>query len=301
MTPAPIALFVYNRPWHTRQTVEALQKNELASKSDLFIFSDAPKKSSQSGLVNSVRKYINSVTGFKSVVIEEKYINNGLANSIIGGVSRLCKEFGQVIVLEDDLVTSPHFLSYMNQALNIYRYNDTVISIHGYVFPIKSKLPETFFLRGADCWGWATWDRGWNAFEQNANKLLYEIKYKNLANQFNYNGAVNNVKMLNDQINGKIDAWCIRWHASAFLKNKLTLYPGVSLVHNIGVDATGVHCGSTNYYDCEVSKQPIDINDIPVIENEEVRRLVEEYFRNIEIPIVNRIKNRIRRIYNKYI
>ena len=209
----------------------------------------------------------------------ERDSNKGLANSIIDGVSKLCREFGQVIVVEDDLVTSPHFLSYMNKALNIYRYNDTVISIHGYIFPLKSKLPETFFLRGADCWGWATWDRGWNLFEQDGNKLLYEIISKNLVNEFNYNGALNNIKMLSDQINGKIDAWCIRWHASAFLKNKLTLYPGVSLVNNIGLDGTGEHCGVTNYYDCEVSKDPIDIKDISVTDNEEIRRLVEEYLR----------------------
>ena len=204
MALAPIALFVYNRPKHTLFTVESLQKNILANESDLFIFSDAPKNPSQSGLVNSVRKYIHGITGFKSVTIVERDSNKGLANSIIDGVSRICREFGQVIVLEDDMVTSPHFLSYMNEALNIYRYNDTVISIHGYIYPIKSKLPETFFLRGADCWGWATWDRGWNLFEPNGNKLLHELKDKNMVNQFNYNGAFNNIKMLNDQINATL-------------------------------------------------------------------------------------------------
>jgi hypothetical protein len=300
VTLAPIALFVYNRPKHTLCTVESLQSNILANESDLIIFSDGPKYKSQSEMVNSVRKYIHGITGFKSVKIIERDINIGLSKSIIDGVSRICKEFGQVIVLEDDLIASPHFLGYMNNALNIYRHNDIVISIHGYMYPIKSKLPETFFLRGADCWGWATWDRGWNLFEQNGNKLLHEIRYKNLGKQFNYNGALNNIKMLNDQINGKNDSWCIRWHASAFLKNKLTLYPGVSLINNIGVDGTGAHCGTTNYFDCEVSKHPIDIKDIPVTDNEEVRWLVEEYLRNMEKPIVNRIKNKIRRIYNKY-
>ena len=113
---------------------------------------------------------------------------------------------------------------------------------------------------------------------------------------FNYNGAFNNIKMLNER-----DSWCIRWHASAFLKNKLTLYPGVSLVNNIGLDGTGVHCGTTLHYDCEVSKNPIEIKEIAVSENEEVRRLVEEYLRNIEKPIVNRMKNKIRRFSNKYI
>jgi hypothetical protein len=107
--------------------------------------------------------------------------------------------------------------------------------------------------------------------------------------------------MLNNQIYGKCDSWCIRWHASAFLNNKLTLYPGMSLINNIGVDGTGVHCGTTNYYDCEVSKHPIDIKDIAVTDNEEVRRLVEEYLNNMKMPIINRIRNKIRKFYNNYI
>jgi hypothetical protein len=296
MALAPIALFAYNRPKHTLCTVESLRLNNLSNASDLFIFSDAPKVHSQSVLVNNVRKYIHGITGFKSVTIVERDVNKGLANSIIDGVSRLCREFGQVIVLEDDLVTSPHFLKYMNEALNFYRDNDRVISIHGYIYPFKSKLPETFFLKGADCWGWATWDRGWNLFEPKGERLLHELKYRNLVNQFNYNGAFNNIKLFD-----KSDSWCIRWHASAFLKNKLTLYPGVSLVNNIGIDGTGEHCGPTNYYDCEVSKNPIEIKEIAVTENEEVRRLVEEYLRNIEKPIINRIINKIRTISNKYI
>ena len=301
MALAPIALFVYNRPEHTLRTVKSLLNNTFANESNLYIFSDGPIKLSQSELVNSVRKYIHSIVGFKSVTIVERDTNKGLANSIIDGVSMLCQEFGQVIVLEDDLVTSQHFLSYMNKSLNYYRYNDKVISIHGYMYPIKSKLPETFFLRGADCWGGATWERGWNLFEQNGTKLLYEIKHRNLVKQFNYNGAINNIKMLNNQIDGKSDSWAIRWHASAFLKNKLTLYPGVSLVNNIGLDGTGEHCGSTNYYDCEVSKHPVEIKDIVVTDNEEVRSLIEEYFRNIKKPIFRRIKNKIRRICIRYV
>ena len=153
---APIALFVYNRPGHTQQTVEALLKNELAMESDLFIFSDAAKSSEIEVKVNAVREFIKSISGFRSLTIIERESNLGLANSIIDGVTNLCNEYGQVIVLEDDLVTSPFFLKYMNDGLNYYRDEEQVISIHGYIYPFDAKLPETFFLRGADCWGWAT-------------------------------------------------------------------------------------------------------------------------------------------------
>ena len=188
----------------------------------------------------------------------------------------------------------------MNDALNIYKDNETVISIHGYTYPVSGNLPETFFLRGADCWGWATWKRGWALFNSDATKLLKLIKDKKLENIFNFDGGYDYMDLLRSQAQGKNDSWAVRWYASAFLENKLTLYPGVSLINNIGVDGTGVHCGSTIYYDCEVSKHPIEIKDIAVTDNKEVRRLVGEYLRNMKYPIVNRIKNKIRRIYNKY-
>ena len=160
MDLAPVILFVYNRLWHTKQTVEALRKNEHAMNTDLFIFSDAPKNNISAPAVEEVRKYIRGIGGFRSVSIVERDENFGLSKSIVDGVTSLCNEFGRVIVLEDDLVTSPYFLNYMNEGLNIYRHEEDVISIHGYVYPLVENLPETFFFRGTDCWGWATGKEG---------------------------------------------------------------------------------------------------------------------------------------------
>ena len=148
----PIILFVYNRPWHTRQTVKALQKNELAGRSDLFIFSDGPKDEQTEKAVQKVREYIHTIDGFQTVTIREREENWGLANSIIDGVTQIVNEYGRVIVLEDDLMTSPFFLRYMNDALNLYECEEKVISIHGYIYPLSEKLPSTFFLRGTDYW-----------------------------------------------------------------------------------------------------------------------------------------------------
>ena len=170
MVLSPITLFVYNRPWHTRQTVESLQKNELADESDLIVFSDGEKTGVRSqnpeGIIinaddrrpttddriKEVREYIKTINGFKSVRIVEREKNLGLANSIISGVTEVVNQYGRIIVLEDDMVTSPCFLRYMNDALDKYETDDRVICVHGYVFPID-ELPGTFFIRGADCWG----------------------------------------------------------------------------------------------------------------------------------------------------
>lgn len=275
---APIALFAYKRPEHLKRTIDSLLKNHLSEESEIFIFSDGPKSEKDESLVNEVRKFIKELRGFKKIFIVERETNFGLSKSIISGVTELVEKYGKIIVLEDDLVTSPFFLKYMNDALTFYNNYDEVISIHGYMYPLKEKLPETFFLKGADCWGWATWKRGWNHFEPDGKKLLTELRNKNLLDEFDWGGALNNVRMLKNFINGRNDSWAIRWHASAFLLNKLTLYPGKSLVNNIGADGLGTNVKKTNIYNTTLASEPIEINSIPPEENLYVKGLLKIYF-----------------------
>lgn len=290
MKLAPIVLFVYNRPWHLKQTVESLAKNELALSSDLIIFSDGPKVDSADPIkseaaisqVEEVRNYIRGINGFKSRTIIESETNSGLANSIIRGVTRILREFETTIVLEDDMLLSPYFLKYMNDALQIYHDSEDVISIHGYIYPLKKKLPETFFLKGADCWGWATWRRGWDMFEEDGKLLLKMLDKEKLKKEFDFNNSFSYYKMLEDQVGGINDSWAIRWYASAFIKDKYTLYPGNSFVNNIGFDNSGTHCSTFNKFDCEVAKKPIKIYKIDVIEDKYVRKQIEKYFRSLK-------------------
>ncbi len=130
---APIILFTYNRPWHTRQTIEALQKNLYADKSRLIILSDGPKTEIDVPKVQKVREYIKTVKGFRSIEIIEREKNWGLANNIIDGVTRIINEYGKIIVLEDDIVTSPYFLKFMNEALEFYKDEERVMHISGYM------------------------------------------------------------------------------------------------------------------------------------------------------------------------
>ena len=292
-----IVVFVYKRLWHTQQTIESLLKNSLSGESNLFIYSDAAKSDKSENLVREVRKYIKTIKGFKSIQIIEREKNLGLAGSIVSGVNEIIDKYGKVIVLEDDMIVSPYFLQYMNDALTFYEKEDEVISIHAYVYPVKNKLPETFFIKGADCWGWGTWKRGWEFFEDDTEKLLEEIKKRNLGNEFDFNSSINNIRMLKDQIRGRIDSWAIKWYASAFLKNKLTLYPGRSLVKNIG--SGGTHTHSTEVFDAGLSQQPIEINEIKVEENRDTRRAFENYFRSIRSGFIRRGLGRVKDLLRK--
>ena len=301
---APITLFVYNRLGLARRTIESLQKNYLAADSKLFIFSDGPKNELDLVKVNNVRRYLKTVNGFQSVEIIEKEKNIGLADSIISGVTNIINKFGKIIVLEDDLVTSPFFLLYMNDGLIFYEKEEQVISIHGYVYPLKAGLPETFLIKGADCWGWATWKRGWDIFEPNGQKLLKELKNRRLNKRFNFDNSYNYTKMLEKQISGQNNSWAIRWYASAFLKNKLTLYPSKTLVQNIGL-TSGTHCNkmsnSPDCYNSDLTEKQVLIKKIPVEENIKAFRAIKKYFLSLKPNLLEKMYAKAKKVANKNI
>lgn len=239
---APIVLFVYNRYEHTRLTIEALQRNVLAAESELFIFADGPKDEGDRAAIDAVRTYVREIGGFKRVVITEQEENLGLAASIISGVSRVVGEYGKIIVLEDDLVTSPYFLSFMNETLSLYEGEDGVASVSGYMFPADYAEEELLFLPIIGSWGWGTWREAWKLFEPDGRMLLEEIGHGGLRRAFDLDGTYPFYKMLERQVRGKNNSWAIRWYASLFLKQKHSIWPSRSLVTNIGFDGSGTHC-----------------------------------------------------------
>ena len=294
--PAPIALFAYNRPAHLRRVVSALAANPEAARSELHVYSDAARDARSEAAVAEVRDIIAGASGFARVAPVLRDRNLGLAGSIMDGVTRLCASHGRVIVVEDDLVVSRHFLRYMNEALRQYEHDEQVISIHAYIYPVAAPLPETFFLRGADCWGWATWQRGWNLFDADGAKLLAQLEQRRLTSEFDFNGSVEYTRMLRDQIDGRNDSWAVRWYASAFLANRLTLYPGRSLVENIGADGSGTHMGATDVFDVNLTGEPVAVSRIATEENVVARTLIAQHFRASRPSLLRRLRNRIRRM-----
>lgn len=279
---APIAFFVYNRPDHARKTIEALLANKEANETDLFVFSDAPKNENATNGVIETREYVHSITGFKNIEIIEHRKNYGLANSLIDGITTIINKYGKVIVVEDDIVTSPYFLQYMNEALELYKDEERIASIHGYLFPIREQLPETFFTKWQGCWGWATWKRAWDKFNPDAQKLYNDIKRYYLMNEFNISGCYDYMDMLRSQIDGTIDSWAIRWDASVFLNDMLILNPGRSLVFNSGFDGSGGthNIAETHFLDTKLADKPIKVERIPIRESLEGRKIFVEFYRN---------------------
>jgi hypothetical protein len=223
-----------------------------------------------------------------------------LAKSVIDGITSICNRYGRVIAMEDDLVTSPHFLQYMNDALTRYEHEERVISIHGYIYPVQKVLPETYFLRGADCWGWATWARGWALFDADAQKLYDAILAGGESKEFDFDGHYDYTDMLRQQIEGRVNSWAILWHASAFLANKLTLYPGTSLVRNIGNDDSGTHSKRTDVFSGYLASRRIAVNDIPLEASKFAYKAISRYFASIRLSRRQRLRGRVIALLNKW-
>ena len=291
---APIALFVYNRPKHTERTLTFLKQNELAAESNLFIFSDGAKTTADEEKVEKVRAFIKTIEGFKSVKIIESTTNKGLANSIIEGVTILNKNYGKVIVFEDDLISSPHTLTYFNEALDRYKDEEKVMHIGAYMYHLQEKnLPESFFYRAATSWGWATWQSAWQHFEPNIDTLIKQFDHKK-KQQFSIEGTMNFWKQMQDFKRGRNSSWAIRWYASIFLKGGLTLNPSQSLVNNIGHDGTGVHSGINDIYNVIINPKPIVEFPTVIEENKIAYEAIKSFLEKRKGSIWERIKRFVR-------
>ncbi|NUU95815.1 sugar transferase [Marinitoga sp. 1135] len=301
---APIIIFVYARPEHTKKTIEALANNYLAKESEVFIFSDGPKNKESEVKVNMVRNYIDSIKEkdyFKSVTIYKSSVNKGLANSIISGVTQIINKYNKVIVLEDDLITTQNFLVYMNKALDYYEKSEKIWSISGFTYPIenpKNYSYDTYLFYRCSSWGWATWKDRWDKTDWDVKDFSNFKDNKLLQNKFN-RGGYDLSNMLKAQMEGKIDSWAIRWCYSESKYDMLTVYPVKSKIKNIGFDGTGVHCGVNEKYD----RMEIDFSDTKrsFIFSDEINKIIVKKARDSYMSKSKYIKSNIKKFIKKII
>lgn len=298
MSYSPILLFVYNRPPHTRQLIESLQTNKEAAESPLIIYSDAARDDAARAAVEEVRQFIHSISGFGSVEIIERTENWGLARNIIDGVSTQIERYGRVIVLEDDLLVAPYFLRFMNDALDLYEDEPRIGHIQACDFTQDATLPDTFLIKWTGSWGWATWKRAWKHFNPDGKALLQQLEERKLTRTFDFNGTYRFTRMLRRQTEGKNNSWAIRWNASLFLADILSLNVGRSLVQNNGFDGTGTNCGGGGLYNSTLWLKPLPIErNIPIEENQEARRCFARYYHrtnNFWAKAIRRIKRTLK-------
>lgn len=258
---APIAIFTYKRLDTLKLSIDSLLKCKNAENSEVYIFSDGPKKENDREEIEKVRDFIKSIKGFKKVITKFSDVNKGLADSIIGGVTSVINEHGSIIVLEDDLLVSSNFLSYMNSALYHYKNDDKVFSVSGYTPPIKSiknqyEFDNYFTLRGSS-WGWATWKENWKSVDWEMSTYNDFLKDKTQQKEFNRMGS-DMCKMLTDQKKGQINSWAIRWCFHQFNIDQYTVFPIRSKISNVGFGEDATHTSG----DDKRYITPLDNSDI---------------------------------------
>lgn len=279
---APVVVFVYCRPEHTRKTLQALNKNILASETELYIYADNAKSQNAVEGVKAVREYIDSFKDeavFKKVKIVKSEKNKGLANSIITGVTEVINKYGKAIIVEDDLVTSKDFLRYMNGALNFYCDNPKIGSISAYTYDIaslKNYEGDVYMTYKGECWGWATWENRWNKVDWSVKN--YREFYKNAKKRKAFDSLeLGLTHMLDMQMCGKIDSWAVRWVYHLFEHNLMTVYPKMPKVVNIGFDGSGTHCKVVRKIDCNISSQEVEVKFENLEVDPEIAKQVARY------------------------
>lgn len=295
---APIVVFSYNRPNHLRRTLEALAKNDLANESILYIYCDGAKEDAseeQRLQVNKNREVAHAIKGFKELHVVERENNIGLKDNIVGAVTEIVNQYGRIITLEDDIVTSIGFLKYMNDALETYKNDDRVMHVSAYMYPHKCSLPETFFYYvpypGG---GWATWKRAWDQYNDNTQEL-YEY-WQDKWDEFDAFGGDYLSSQLKKNQEGTLRTWFIKWYAVMMKQDALTLYPGHSLTNNIGFDKMATNCYVTTKFDV-VPKDYVGVKRQSIVVNKKASRVIYDFYqghwynKRRRDALIKRIKN----------
>lgn len=252
MNLAPIILFCYNRPNHIRQTLERLCANKLAMDSVLYVMCDGPKEDAsqeQIKKISNARKVVEElavVPFFKEVHIIKRDKNRGLGESIISGVTEVINKYGKAIVLEDDLETSPFFLSYMNQCLEHYENRKSVFSISSLSRPHPERFYPHDYPYDVYCslthhpTGWATWADRWNQVDWTASAFDVIKEQPEMIEAFCRMEYTNWEELIRLKKN-KLNLWSLKFALSHFINNSVSICPIVSYINHIGWDSEGTN------------------------------------------------------------
>lgn len=294
MNWAPIVVFGYSRADHLERTINALQQNEGAAQSEVTLFLDGSKGDKDRAAVAQVHALGDTFAksnSFRSFTVVKKQTNEGLARSVISGVSEIIKKHGRAIVLEDDIVTSRDFLSFMNQALDFYKDKSEIWSISGYTFnlaALSSVKEDVYVAYRASSWGWATWQDRWETVDWDVSdyeKFRYRLDLRARLNR----GGTNMANMLDRQMAGEISSWAIRWCYSQSKQNKLTIFPCKSKVLNIGQDGSGTHSNTVDQYDSNMFGEDKFEFCLPPLNKD----IIRQFRKKTGLSIVSRTKRYI--------
>ena len=300
MSYAPIILFVYNRPYHTKRVLDCLSKNELFDKSEIIIFSDGNRSDEDFDEVKKVRELIENYDFNIKCHLIKRESNLGLSENIITGTSEILNHREKAIIMEDDILTSPYFLRYMNDALEKYENDENVWHISGWNYPIEIDKfnydKQAFFWSVMNCWGWGTWKNRWKNYKKDPIYLIKNWSPEKIS-KFNLNDSFDFWSQVKKNYNGSINTWAIFWMTTIFEHNGLCLNPIESFVTNIGHDNSGENSTISTKFDSDLAKKNIKAwpnskeNYDKVIE-----KIISENFIDSKNSVMQKLLNKIKNL-----
>lgn len=300
---APVVLFTYKRPIHTKMVLDALSNCDWIQETDVIIYADGLKQTAtqkDKELIHETRQVILNYKekhNFKNLEVHFSEENRGIAYSVKKGGAKELEKYGKIIIMEDDIVPQKGFVKYMNEALDKYEHEEKVWGISAYSFPLDNEKlvqEETYFLPVNCSWGWATWKSRWDKVDYDINSIFEKFAQNGITRQ-DYNfGSCQYYEILEVLRDKKSDVWDALFHASMFLEKGMFLYPNPSLAKNIGFDNTGTHCTEEDAFFNTTQTDYIKIKDIPLTIDNEGRKQVEKAFKEQFAPsLVKRIQNKL--------
>jgi hypothetical protein len=295
---APVALFVHARPEHTRRTLAALAANPMAATTRVTVFADGPRNDVEASLVSATRRQVQSASGFLDVELVVRDVNLGLAANISDGVTRVCGEHGRVIVLEDDILAGPQFLTFMNLALDRYQHEPRVWHINAWNYPMDVRgLPSVFLWRLMHCWGWATWEDRWRHFSKDPADLIEHWGVADV-HRFNLDGAQDFWAQVIANHRGTMNTWAVFWYATLFQRGGLCVSPAQALTSNTGLDGSGAHCSASKTFQGPVASTSLWDWPSDTVESAEAIACARDFMSRVEGSTLKRAMRWAHRVFS---
>lgn len=243
-----ILCFGFDRPMHLERMLNSLEKNHESIDSDVYICIDGPADGTDLEMHSKTVEVAKKNWNFKSTKLILREKNLDCRTNIINTITELFKTNDRLIILEDDLVLGPNFLSYMNAALHKYLNKKEMWCINGYSYPQLNFKSGSSVSKYVSPWGWGTWSDRWEIFvnEDYDKKNFISSLSENDRKKFNVENLYDWEDIIVKNELGKISAWDAYWYQAVFMNKGFTLYPNKSHIRNEGFDGTGMHCSSTN-------------------------------------------------------
>jgi len=258
----PILIIAFNRFDTVERVFEVVTKIKPKK---LYIALDGPRDnvSSDEEKCLRVKKIFAKINWDCDVQKLYREKNLGCHKAVPDAITWFFSQVPEGIILEDDCLPSDSFFRFCEELLEKYRHEDRVMMISGNNFLPDYKFSNSsfFFSKYAFIWGWATWRRAWEKFDDSMKSYPsfkknggFRDYYSNILDRFFWRTGFEN------KYNGYSQGWDMKWNYALAYHNGLDVIPSTNLVRNIGMksDAT-----NTKKYDKRMDIPTYDL-DFPL-------------------------------------